>query len=79
MVAESVEFEVYEEKAKRIEEISFQLEYLDRILPIGSIFRQDYNALKNQPLALLSNEQLQVLGSQIADLQELVRKSKVQP
>ena len=68
-----------EEKAKRIEEISFQLEYLDRILPIGSIFRQDYNELKNQPLALLNNEQLRVIGSRVADLQELVRKSRVQP
>ena len=68
-----------EEKAKRIEEISFQLEYLDRIMPYTSMYRQDYNALKNQPLAELSNGQLWVIGSKIADLQELLRKSRVQP
>ena len=68
-----------EEKRARISEIRVQLKHLDDILPYHSVFRQDYNELNNQPLALLSNEQLQVLGSQIADLQELVRKSKVQP
>ena len=68
-----------EEKRARISEIQIQLKYLDDILPYHSVFRQDYNELKNQPLALLSNERLQVIGSRVADLQELVRKSRVQP
>ena len=68
-----------EEKRARISEIQVQLKYLDGILPYHSVFRQDYNELNNQPLALLSNEQLQVLGSRIADLQDTVRKSRVQP
>lgn len=68
-----------EEKRARIAEIRIQLEHLDNIMPYTSVFRQDYNELKNQPLALLSNEQLRVVGSRVADLQELVRKSKVQP
>ena len=57
-----------EEKRARISEIRVQLKYLDDTLPYRSVFRQDYNELNNQPLALLSNEQLQVLGSRIADL-----------
>ena len=68
-----------EKKLARISEIRVQLKHLDDILPYHSVFRQDYNELKNQPLALLSNERLQVLGSQIADLQDTVRKSRVQP
>ena len=68
-----------EEMRARISEIQIQLKYLDDILPYHSVFRQDYNELKNQPLALLSNERLQVLGSQIADLQDTMRKSRVQP
>ena len=66
-----------EEKQARITEIRIQLKHLDDIMPYTSVFRQDYNELKNQPLTLLSNEQLRVIGSRIADLQELVRKSKV--
>ena len=68
-----------EEKRARIFEIQVQLKYLDDILPYHSVFRQDYNELKNQSLTLLSNEQLRVIGSRVADLQELVRKSRVQP
>ena len=68
-----------EEKQARITEIRIQLKHLDDIMPYTSMYRQDYNELKNQPLALLSNEQLQVLGSQIADLIDTLRKSRVQP
>ena len=68
-----------QEKAKRIEEISIQLEHLDHMLHPGSIFRQDYNELKAEPLAELSNEQLRVIGARLADVQQLVRKSRRQP
>ena len=70
---------IAQEKLARIREIRLQLRHLDDIMPYTSVFRQDYNELKNQPLALLSNEQLRVIGSRVADLQELVRKSQVQP
>ena len=70
---------ISQEKLVRIMEILIQLDHLDNIMPYTSVFRQDYNELNNQPLALLSNEQLWVVGSKVADLQELVRKSRVQP
>ena len=70
---------IAQEKLVRIMEILIQLDHLDNIMPYTSVFRQDYNELKNQSLTLLSNEQLRVIGSRVADLQELVRKSKVQP
>ena len=70
---------ITQEKLVRIMEILLQLDHLDDIMPYASVFRQDYNELKNQSLTLLSNEQLRVIGSRVADLQELVRKSKVQP
>ena len=69
---------ISQEKLVRIMEILIQLEHLDDIMPYTSVLRQDYNELKNQSLTLLSNEQLRVIGSRVADLQELVRKSKVQ-
>ena len=68
-----------QEKLVRILEILIQLDHLDNTLPYASVFRQDYNKLKRQSLTRLSNEQLRVVGSQIADLQELVRKSQVKP
>ncbi len=68
-----------EEKRARISEIQVQLKHLDNILPYHSEFRQDYNELKNQPLALLSNEQLRVIGSKVANLQDTMRKNRVQP
>ena len=70
---------IAQEKLVRIMEILIQLDHLGNITPYTSVFRQDYNELKNQSLTLLSNEQLRVIGSRVADLQELVRKSKVQP
>ena len=70
---------IAQEKLVRIMEILIQLDHLNNIMPYTSVFRQGYNELKNQSLTLLSNEQLQVLGSQIADLQDTVRKSRVQP
>ena len=69
---------ISQEKLVRIMEILIQLDHLDDIMPYTSVLRQDYNELKNQSLTLLSNEQLRVIGSRVADLQELVRKSKVQ-
>ena len=70
---------ISQEKLVRIMEILIQLDHLDDIMPYTSVFRQDYNELKNQPLALLSNEQLRVIGYRVADLQDMVRKSRVQP
>lgn len=68
-----------EEKNLRIHEIRFQLRYVDQALPYTSPFREDYNELANQPLLDLSNEQLHVIGERVAELQGLVRKTKVQP
>ena len=67
------------EQQKRIEEIRYQLLHLDKQLPYDSTFRQDYNELNNLPLEALSNEQLRVAGSRLADLIDTVRKARRQP